>query len=61
MKGLERAPDDRWKTISEMVHKLREARKKLRPASAKPKTPAIKPPKDTWFDNMPAQVDDDDD
>jgi eukaryotic-like serine/threonine-protein kinase len=62
MKGLNTQVDDRWQTISEMVHKLKQARKKMRPASAKAPKKKEKPkaPNDAWFDSMPPTDDDDD-
>lgn len=64
MKGLIQEPRDRWQTVSEMVHKLKQVRKKLRPASAqqgeKKKAPKqAAPPNDTWFDNLPPKANDD--
>jgi serine/threonine protein kinase len=62
MKGLSRHVPDRWPTISAMVQQFKQARKKMRPASAKKKEKEkLKSPSDAWFDNMPKQVDDDDD
>ena len=30
MKGLEKHPDDRWQTVEEMMHPIREARQRLK-------------------------------
>ncbi|MDA1162756.1 MAG: serine/threonine-protein kinase [Planctomycetota bacterium] len=34
MKGLEKHPNDRWQTIDEMMHPIREARQRLKQAAA---------------------------
>jgi serine/threonine protein kinase len=50
MKGLERDPQDRWQTISEMLVQLREAKQRLEPRR-KRKRPKTEPPPDVWFDS----------
>jgi eukaryotic-like serine/threonine-protein kinase len=51
MKGLERDPQDRWQTMSEMLVPLREAKKRVEPRKRRKKTPNTEPPPDGWFDS----------
>lgn len=51
MKGLERDPQDRWQSISEMLVSLREAKKRVEPRKKPDKRPHSEPPPDVWFDS----------
>jgi serine/threonine protein kinase len=50
MKGLERDPQDRWQSISDMLIPLREVKKRVEPRKKRQQRPSSAPP-DVWFDS----------